>query len=58
MRRDFPAIELKRISPQPLGLSTKASEGGENVQRMGNLLTISVRHVIPRVLLKKSIFCS
>lgn len=44
---------LKRISPLPLGLSTKASECGENVQRMGNFLTISVRRVIPRVLWEK-----
>ncbi|WP_216596361.1 hypothetical protein [Allocoleopsis franciscana] len=47
---------LKGISPLPLGLNTKASESGENVQRMGNLLTISVRHVIPRVFLKKVFF--
>jgi hypothetical protein len=47
---------LKKNFPAAFKFKPKASECGENVQRMGNLLTISVRHVIPRVLLKKVFF--
>lgn len=45
---------FKRISPLPLSVKVRGSGSGENVQRMGNFITISVIHVIPRVLLKKA----